>query len=414
MSKQKTHQVWLGLPDPESADDHPGKFAYALASMNEFLLSGFSDLPHSDQRALIDHCRNKKNWARKTSKKKKKPNAASADPKTSSTSIVVTDPVVSNIKVAPAENAISASSTNLVVKRERFVMPRPGENGASGATVFSGKTFVLTGIFPEVGGGGGLSLGKDKVKAMLQSFGGRVTGSVSGKTNVLVVGKEPGMSKVSAARARKNILLASLHDLKLGLDSGLPALEDFDVSSRKETMKIESFSSGYNYAHGGYNGLALAASKADLAIAQGLKPHPDAAKTDPKKTNAAKAKPKKTSTKKKRKALQDIPIDSESDDNNKKKNGKSSSSELVVGNKGKSKTKMKKKKVSKKKRAQTSATIVVKEEEQQVIITCDNCGSICTEKSWFLASKAEDYCGACHDAQGTDDGAVLQRNGLTV
>ena len=160
--------------------------------------------------------------------------------------------------------------------------------------------------------------------------------------------------------------------------------------------------------------MALAASKADLAIAQGLKPHPDAAKTDPKKTNAAKAKPKKTSTKKKRKALQDISMDSESDDYNKKKNGKSSSSELVVGNKGKSKTKMKKKKVNKKKRAQTSATIVVKEEEQQVIITCDNCGSICTEQSWFLASKAEDYCGACHAAQGTDDGAVLQRNGLTV
>jgi hypothetical protein len=35
-------------------------------------------------------------------------------------------------------------------------------------------------------------LGKDKVKRMVTSFGGRVTGSVSGKTNYLIVGKQPG------------------------------------------------------------------------------------------------------------------------------------------------------------------------------------------------------------------------------
>ena len=43
------------------------------------------------------------------------------------------------------------------------------------------KTVVLTGIFPEVGGGCGLNLGKDKVKSIVESFGGKVTGSISGK-----------------------------------------------------------------------------------------------------------------------------------------------------------------------------------------------------------------------------------------
>jgi hypothetical protein len=30
---------------------------------------------------------------------------------------------------------------------------------------------VLTGIFPEIGGGSGLSLGKDRLKAIIESFG---------------------------------------------------------------------------------------------------------------------------------------------------------------------------------------------------------------------------------------------------
>jgi hypothetical protein len=35
----------------------------------------------------------------------------------------------------------------------------------------------------------GLNLGKDKLKGLVESFGGKVTGSVSGLTNYLVVGK---------------------------------------------------------------------------------------------------------------------------------------------------------------------------------------------------------------------------------
>ena len=48
----------------------------------------------------------------------------------------------------------------------------------------------------QVGGGCGLELGKERVRKMIQSFGGKVTGSVSGRTDILVVGKQPGFSKV--------------------------------------------------------------------------------------------------------------------------------------------------------------------------------------------------------------------------
>ena len=51
-------------------------------------------------------------------------------------------------------------------------------------------------MFPELGGGEGFQLGKARLKSIIESFGGRVTGDVSGKTDVLVVGKDPGFSKV--------------------------------------------------------------------------------------------------------------------------------------------------------------------------------------------------------------------------
>jgi hypothetical protein len=122
----------------------------------------------------------------------------------------------------------------------------------------AGLTCVSTGIFPEVGGGSGLNLGKDRVKAMVQSFGGRVTGSVSGKTDILIVGKQPGMSKVSKARANPKITLMSIHDLKTGIENG-------DVLAASQPVQITEFSSGFRG-----NGLALLASEEELREASGM------------------------------------------------------------------------------------------------------------------------------------------------
>lgn len=55
----------------------------------------------------------------------------------------------------------------------------------------SGKTFVLTGTLA--------SMTRDDAKAGIQALGGKVSGSVSGKTDYLVVGAEPG-SKLAEAR----------------------------------------------------------------------------------------------------------------------------------------------------------------------------------------------------------------------
>ena len=79
-------------------------------------------------------------------------------------------------------------------------------------------TVVLTGTFPEVGGGSGLNLGKDKVKMMIQKCGGRVTSAVSGKTDFVIAGQAPGFKKVSAARSRPHVSLLSLSQMKMHIE----------------------------------------------------------------------------------------------------------------------------------------------------------------------------------------------------
>ena len=71
----------------------------------------------------------------------------------------------------PNENT-STALTTVSGQKTKFQMPRPGKNCAI-ADVFDDQRFVLTGLFPEVGGGSGLNLGKDKMKNLIETFGGR-------------------------------------------------------------------------------------------------------------------------------------------------------------------------------------------------------------------------------------------------
>ena len=62
---------------------------------------------------------------------------------------------------------------------------------ASGGAALAGKTFVITGT---------LSRGRDEVKAEIESHGGKVSGSVSSKTDYLVAGEKAG-SKLKKAES---------------------------------------------------------------------------------------------------------------------------------------------------------------------------------------------------------------------
>ena len=89
---------------------------------------------------------------------------------------------------------------------------------AQSRTLLAGQTFVMTGTFPDLGGGEGLDLGKLTAKKMMQSFGARVTSAVSGKTSFVLVGKAPGAKKLEAAE-KKGVKIVSLEQLQLALES---------------------------------------------------------------------------------------------------------------------------------------------------------------------------------------------------
>ena len=65
------------------------------------------------------------------------------------------------------------------------------DNFTTPAGVFAGKTFVLTGTLP--------TLTREEATAKIEAAGGKVSGSVSGKTDFLLAGDEAG-SKLAKAQ----------------------------------------------------------------------------------------------------------------------------------------------------------------------------------------------------------------------
>ena len=57
--------------------------------------------------------------------------------------------------------------------------------------VLDGLVFVVTGTLP--------SMSRERAKALIEEHGGKVTGSVSGRTSYVVAGDKPGRNKTTAA-----------------------------------------------------------------------------------------------------------------------------------------------------------------------------------------------------------------------
>lgn len=412
-------KIWLGLTDP----DDPEQVEKALLSMNEVLLSGFSELSEEQRNAVVAHVMEKDeegkyaNWAKLIKRKKTKRNI---------TAMVTTE-------TEPADSR-EVVPEGYHFPRARFLPPVPGKNGAV-VGALAGKTVVLTGIFPEVGGGTGLKLGRAKVKAMVESFGGRVTTSVSGKTDILIVGKEPGRSKVQEAEMQPRCHLISLKDVIEVFEGG--CLED--IAARP--MVIPEFSAGYpsrlikSYAYdtdiieGGHHVYKPNASKMPDDI-EDMKP-PAKATSKKRPTNMEDMKPAAKATSKKRPA----------DDKGvkpaaKKHKGKSdeslnASGEEIVSHKGtallkkhiksQASTKATAKKPKRKKAAATKKKAVKKlnekepeetETKESFEIVCDGCKDNCTERSWFVDKTEQDFCFDCFNNQSND--GVEQSNGVNV
>jgi len=160
-------KIWLGLPDPDKSTD-PTRFEAALAAMNGVLLCGVSELPPAERRAVARHAMDKANWARLT--KRAAPSAAAPPP--AAAPVGAGAAMVAGGMAGGGSSAARTLVSQAAAPKERFSVPVPGRDGATAGSL-AGQTLVLTGVFPEVGGGAGLDLGKARVKAMVESFGGK-------------------------------------------------------------------------------------------------------------------------------------------------------------------------------------------------------------------------------------------------
>lgn len=214
-------KIWLGLPDPTTTtNDDPVLFADALSGMNEVLICGFDELSEEKRRMILGHVMEKSNWA-KLVKRKVKNRRGDSNTETTQSFDMPAPPRPYGSKNGAIGKAYSQTIVPMDYHkpREIFLVPTPGQDGYI-VNSLAGKRVVLTGTFPELGGGAGLNLGKDKLKKMIELFGGRVTSAVSGLTDILVVGKDEGATKVSKAMAQSKCRLMSLKEFKESIHDG--------------------------------------------------------------------------------------------------------------------------------------------------------------------------------------------------
>ncbi|NLS79369.1 MAG: NAD-dependent DNA ligase LigA [Chloroflexi bacterium] len=110
----------------------------------------------------------------------------------------------------PRHREIIAKLKHAGVRTEEEVVQPTGA-----ALPLTGKTFVITGTLP--------SLSRDQAKALIEQFGGKVTGSVSAKTDYLLMGASPGSKQEKALKLGVPILSEDdLHHL-IGEEPGAGA-----------------------------------------------------------------------------------------------------------------------------------------------------------------------------------------------
>lgn len=118
---------------------------------------------------------------------------------------------------------------------EGVTFPTPGNDGVAGCC--SKLTFVKTGKFPQWGdpdgGPNDKNQGRANLKVLVEAFGGTLRTAVSGRTDIMIVGKEPGEVSVGKAIWNEKCKFMSLEDLLEGLRKGdvlerAKAWEDFN------------------------------------------------------------------------------------------------------------------------------------------------------------------------------------------
>ncbi len=267
--------VWFCMPEPNFCreDEYTvEEYVRRLSQMDDVVFCGFGDLTDADKNIVAAHVMETSMWASYNEKKYVAardagfPSIKAAEKELLLPSTVTREAIESgdaakeSLAVAVAEEtrqaqaeiaaahllgmSVKRRAKKKAVKPPEVVIPVPNVDGAIANSLticrsddtLKPLTFVLTGIFPELDRESfGLAQGKEKAKEFIERFGGVVRSAMSGRTDMLLVGREPGVRKLAEARSR-NVTLLNLEHL-IDLVHGR--------SIMKKQIKIDSFSTGF-------------------------------------------------------------------------------------------------------------------------------------------------------------------------
>ena len=177
-----------------------------LLAMEEVLLTGVRALDSAAQLIFVRRCVNPEHWAGSTKRKaalmsgeeengttsskqgaSKSAKASSAKSTTATAAAAAAAPApsvsatassatssASTVPTSATSTTASTSAGSNTVAPSNFSVATPGVNGALDSIFLRGKTFVITGTFPEANGSGDDDAGIANVTAMIRSFGGKV------------------------------------------------------------------------------------------------------------------------------------------------------------------------------------------------------------------------------------------------
>lgn len=137
----------------------------------------------------------------------------------SQTSRAVTKKAKTSNEVTSTSNELVETSSALVNQKKdkiQFIVPEVTEENRE---KLKGEEVVPTGTFPELGGGIQKQLGKQRLKEMVEKFGGTYSDTFRKKTTtILLIGKNSGNYKLELAKKNDTITM-SLHELKRVIDN---------------------------------------------------------------------------------------------------------------------------------------------------------------------------------------------------
>ena len=154
-----------------------------LLAMEGILLVGASAMDDSSRSSFVRHCADVENWARNGKRKKRKVVAIMGQDASGGAVGSASSPPPGEVEATTVPGGVSAAAGSGFVVPGSFRVLVPGVDGAVADDALFGQSFVITGTFPEAGGGDADAVGVANVKAMIQSFGGSVITRFSKKSS---------------------------------------------------------------------------------------------------------------------------------------------------------------------------------------------------------------------------------------